>query len=297
VEPVKNLEYAPRDLDILVELTSQKSTVFTTHWGWLGYHTPMSYASLLSLANANVLAGIAAIILLNPDNMYLDYLFPMHVVNKKSMSWPSFGGPNQVVISFLARQLADFYGFRFTLSNCFFSDSIGNDFQLGFERGVTAALSVFAGIDRVGVQGIHGADAGISLEQLIIDDEMLNYLNFILGRRVRIDEEAFDFEAIRKAGPGGSFQDDPKNAERLKEVYWDSEIFVAEPFESWSPNLPMKNVRRKLERILQEGFPPSAVIGPEKVRALDGIMDRYVADKKALVAFRKALAAIVAGKR
>ncbi len=282
---------------ILVEFTRRKVTVFTTHWAWLGYHTPMTYASLLSLANANILAGIAAIIVLNPDNQYLDYLFPMHVVNQKSMSWPSFGGPNQVVISFLARQLADFYGFRFTLSNCFFSDSIGNDFQLGFERGVTAALSVYGGIDRVGVQGIVGADAGLSLEQLIIDNEMLSYINFILGRRIRIDDEMFDFERIRLAGPGGSFQDDPRNSRRKKDIYWDSDIFAAVAYEDWTPNLPMLNARKKLQSILAEGFPPSPVLGHDKIFQLDAIMERYVEDKAALGAFRRQLAAITDGRR
>jgi trimethylamine--corrinoid protein Co-methyltransferase len=296
VEPVKNLEFAPRDLEILVEFTRRKVTVFTTHWAWLGYHTPMSYAALLSLANANILAGIAAIIVLNPENLYLDYLFPMHVVNKKSMNWPSFGGPNQVVISFLARQLADFYGFRFTLTNCFFSDSIGNDFQLGFERGVTAALSIYAGIDRVGVQGILGADAGLSLEQLIIDNEMLSYLNFILTRKIRIDDEMLDFESIRQAGPGGSFQNDPKNAQRQKDVYWDSEIFAAVPYENWKPNLPMLNARKKLQSILAQGFPPAPAVSQDKARKLDEIMDRYVDDKQSLDAFRKSLSAIV-GRR
>jgi trimethylamine--corrinoid protein Co-methyltransferase len=297
VEPIKNLEFAARDLDILVEFTRRKVNVFTTHWAWLGYHTPMTYASLLSLANANILAGIAAIIVLNPDNQYLDYLFPMHVVNQKSMNWASFGGPNQVVISFLARQLADFYGFRFTLSNCFFSDSIGNDFQLGFERGVTAALSIYGGIDRVGVQGIVGADAGLSLEQLIVDNEMLSYINFILGRRIRIDEEMFDFESIRRAGPGGSFQDDPKNSQRKKDIYWESDIFAAVPYESWTPNLPMLNARKKLQSILAEGLPPSPVVGQEKIRRLDEIMERFVEDKAALSAFRRQLGAITGGRR
>jgi trimethylamine--corrinoid protein Co-methyltransferase len=296
VEPIKNLEFAQRDLDILVEFARRKVTVFTTHWGWLGYHTPMTYAALLSLANANILAGIAAIIVLNPDNLYLDYLFPMHAVNPKSMNWPSFGGPNQVVISFLARQLADFYGFRFTLSNCFFSDSIGNDFQLGFERGVTAALSIYGGIDRVGVQGIVGADAGLSLEQLIVDNEMLSYINFILGRRICIDEEMFDFESIRRAGPGGSFQDDPKNAQRKKEIYWDSDIFAAVPYENWVPNLPMLNARRRLQGILAEGFPPPPVLGHDRVRQLDAIMERYAEEKSTLKEFRHRLASIMEGE-
>ena len=104
LEPIRNLELPPRELDILVEFTRRNVTVFTTHWAWLGYHTPLTYAALLSLANANILAGIAATHqVLNPDNQYLDYLFPMHVVNKKSMSWALFGSPNQVVISFMAR--------------------------------------------------------------------------------------------------------------------------------------------------------------------------------------------------
>jgi trimethylamine--corrinoid protein Co-methyltransferase len=292
LEPVQNLEYSKEHLDILVELSRHQMNVLTTHWGWMGYHTPMTYASLMALANANILAGLAAIISLNPENLYFNYLFPMHIVNKKYPQWPLFGAPNQVVVSLVARQLADFYGFKFTLTNCFFSDSIEDNFQLGFERGVTAALSVFSGIDLVGVQGILGADAGISLEQLVIDNEMLDYINFILRQKIEINNDMFDFESIQKAGPGSNFYQDPKNAERWKDVYWDSDIFVAEPYENWKKHQAIDNVRHKIKNIVHNNFPPEVVISQDQLQRVDEIMDSYVRDKKMLDSFRKSLAAI-----
>jgi trimethylamine:corrinoid methyltransferase-like protein len=295
LEPVQNLAYSREHLEILVELTKHKMNVLTTHWGWMGYHTPMTYASLIALANANILAGLTAIILLNPENMYFNYLFPMHIVNKKHPDWPLFGAPNQVTISLVARQLADFYGFKFTLTNCFFSDSIEDNFQLGFERGVTAALSIFSGIDLVGVQGIIGADAGINLEQLVIDNEMLDYINFILAQNVEISDDLFDFESIQKSGPGGNFLQDPKNAERWKDVYWDSDIFVTETYENWKKGQAAVNVREKIVSILQNKFPPDLVISQEQLRRVDAIMESYVQDKKMLASFRKSLAAILKG--
>jgi trimethylamine:corrinoid methyltransferase-like protein len=245
----------------------------------------------MALANANILAGLAAIMLLNPENMYFNYLFPMHIVNKKNPQWPLFGAPNQVVISLVARQLADFYGFKFALTNCFFSDSIEDNFQLGFERGVTAALSIFSGIDLVGVQGITGADAGISLEQLIIDNEMLDYLNFILEQKIVINEDMFDFRSIQKSGPGSNFYQDPNNIERWKDVYWDSDIFVAEPYENWKKGQAAENVQQKLSNILQNNFPPEVVISQDQVQRVNEIMESYVTDKKMLDSFRKSLAA------
>jgi trimethylamine--corrinoid protein Co-methyltransferase len=253
----------------------------------------LTYAALLALGNANILAGITTIVLLNPENMYLDYLFPMHIINKKYQKWFLHGSPHQVIISFLARQLADYYGFQYSLSNCGFSDALDNDFQLGFERGVTTALSIFGGIDRVGVQGILGADAGVSLEQLIIDNEMLSYLNFILRHKVEISEELFDFETIKKVGPGGNFFEDSAKAQRLEETYWNSDIFVAEPYETWKRNQAMDNVRRKLKGILQHHFPPRPVIDSAKIAQIDQILDRYVQDKKMLYSFKKSLARIV----
>jgi trimethylamine--corrinoid protein Co-methyltransferase len=291
LEPVQNLEYSKEHLDILVELSKHQMNVLMTHWGWMGYHTPMTYASLMALANANILAGLAAIMLLNPENMYFNYLFPMHIVNKKNPQWPLFGAPNQVVISLVARQLADFYGFKFALTNCFFSDSIEDNFQLGFERGVTAALSIFSGIDLVGVQGITGADAGISLEQLIIDNEMLDYLNFILEQKIVINEDMFDFRSIQKSGPGSNFYQDPNNIERWKDVYWDSDIFVAEPYENWKKGQAAENVQQKLSNILQNNFPPEVVISQDQVQRVNEIMESYVTDKKMLDSFRKSLAA------
>jgi trimethylamine--corrinoid protein Co-methyltransferase len=97
LEPIQNLAYSEEHLEILVELAKHKMNVLTTHWGWMGYHTPMTYASLIALANANILAGLTAIILLNPENLYFNYLFPMHIVNKQHPDWPLFGAPNQEV--------------------------------------------------------------------------------------------------------------------------------------------------------------------------------------------------------
>jgi trimethylamine--corrinoid protein Co-methyltransferase len=293
LEPIHNLEYSSEHLEILVELARRKMTAFTTHWCWMGYHTPLTYAALLALGNANILAGITTILSLNPENMYLDYLFPMHIINKKYQKWFLHGSPHQVIISFLARQLADYYGFQYSLSNCGFSDALDGDFQMGFERGVTTALSIFGGIDRVGVQGILGADAGVSLEQLIIDNELLSYLNFILRHKVSISEELFDFETIKRVGPGGNFLEDSAKALRLEKTYWNSEIFAAEPYENYKPNQAINNVRGKLREILQQHFPPRPVIDAAKIARLDRILERYSPDKKMLDSFRRNLAKIV----
>ena len=287
IEPVANLEFSAEHLDVLVELCRAGVTAYTTHWGWMGYHTPPTYAALASLANANILGGMTLIGSLNPDNSHMDYLFPMHATNPDRGDWPLFGSPTQVIVSLIGKQLADFYGFAYSLSNCFFSDSVEPDLQMGFERGVTAGLSLFGGISMVGVQGIVGADEGVSLEQLILDNEMLDYLNFVLAQEIAVNDETLALDTILQVGIGRDFTG--CRIDQRSGPVWQSDLFSHDRFQNHSKDQLIARTGARLKELLSRS-PVRPVIDDSRRKALDEVLARSTTNGDDLERFTAAIA-------
>jgi trimethylamine--corrinoid protein Co-methyltransferase len=290
--PVRNLEYDPKRLAIALELLKNKIRILAGHWCWMGCHTPMSYASALMLSNANVLASMSIVILVNPDQLYLDYITDIFTINREDPASPLFGSPNQAVFAMAAKQLADRYGFRVCLANSGLTDAIPDNFQSGFERGVTAAMTVACGARCIGLQGILGRDQGVSFEELVIDHELLSYLNFLFSRDFRVNDETLQVDKIRNAGIGASFAELTRRREETKDCYWKSDIFLSGTYETWDKGRMLGNIKSKLSRILKESFPPTPAVGEAKASGLDEILRRCVKDEKLLSAFRTELSRI-----
>ena len=288
LEAVENLVFSGEDLLKAIEFSRNKMKILPGGWYWMGYHTPMTYASAITLSNANILAAITITILINPDCMFFDYVFGTQTVNLREKDISLFGGPNQVIFSITGRQLANFYGFKKCISNAGLTDSMQYDFQSGFERGVTAALAFANGTNHIGLQGIVGADQGVSFEELLINNEYLDFLNFIFNRKIEINDKTFNFEDIQKKGVGGNFLDYKKNI-NIKDVYWDSDIFVSEHMKDWSINKIINNIGKKINEILEQNFPPELLISEDKVKRLEDIIMFYTKDKKFLSKLKREL--------
>jgi trimethylamine--corrinoid protein Co-methyltransferase len=293
LEPSGHLQFARENIEIATEFARNGMKIATTHWGWMGYHSPVTYASLLALTNAHILAGAVALVAMNPKNMFFRYIFPTHSVNRKDTSLPMMGNPNQVIFAWAARQLADFYGFKFCITNSGFSDAIEGNFQSGFEVGVTAALAVASGVTCLGVKGIIGIDQAVSLERLVTDNEMVDYLNFVFSRKLNVDAQCLDYETVRKTSFGGNFLDDLKNAERTKDTHWESDFFFSGSYAGWHPDISRERIKEKIEKILRDGFPPKSVLDGQKVEKLERVMAEHIGEKGFVERFKQDLAKIV----
>jgi trimethylamine--corrinoid protein Co-methyltransferase len=296
MEPVRSLEFSENSLKAAVEFSRHKMKVLTTQWCWMGYHTPMTYPGAITVANTNILAGMIALTLLNPDNLFFDYIFATHSLKKGDNKLPLFGSPSQAIFAMAAKQMSDFYGFNYCLTTSAVSDSITNNYQAGFERGVIGAFAALSGVNSLGVKGIIGRDQGGCLEQLIIDDEMNSYLRFIFNQKMEVTDETIDFDSIREAGIGGNFATSPKTQERTKHHYWESDIFVTETYENWNKHLSSKKIKEKLNSLLQKSYPPKLAIEETKAKELDRILESYIADRQLLTNFRSALDQALQGK-
>jgi trimethylamine--corrinoid protein Co-methyltransferase len=291
LEPVANLEFAPDHLEIALEFAKHKLKILVGHYCLAGKDSPMDYESAITLTNANILAAISIVILLNPDHFAVDYIFAAHGIKGLDNPRPLFGSPNQVLFAIAARQLADFYGFRNVLANTALSDSCRNDFQSGFERGVTAAAGLWCGNTGLGLQGIAGADQAVSQDELVIDNAQISYLDFIFRIADSINTQVIDLESIEKVGIGGSFLARPETVERMKDVYWDSPVFSAQMYENWRKHEDQDELRARLVRnkLVSDNFPPIPVVSDDTIQKLDMIIQDYIQEEKQYQAFQKLL--------
>lgn len=292
--PINNLEYSKEQLEIAHEFAKNNLKIMAGHWCWMGYHTPFTYASALTLSNANILAGITLVMMLNPKQLFVDYVMDIFTVNKHYMDSPIFGSPNQVIFAIAAKQIADYYGFNVCLANTGLTDSIENNFQSGFERGVTAALTIASGAELIGLEGLAGANSGVSFEQLIVDNELLSYLNFIFNKKIIVDDKTLNFKKIKIKGIGNNFAEDLKIEKNLKEAYWESCVFSYEKFDDLKINESYKKIKYRIKEILKNNYPPKPVIDEYKIHELNQIIGKYIEDKNFINTFKKDLNKAVA---
>ena len=143
----------------------------------------------------------------------------------------SFGSPNQAFFAAAAAQLARYYGMKGG-SNAALTDAILPDFQGGFEKGVSAAFAGLSGMSFIGCQGIAGADQGFSFEQLVIDNEWLDYLNHLISG-FDVTEESIGYEAIKEVGIAGNFLGEEHTFAHMRDDYWHSQLFTRRSWEAW----------------------------------------------------------------
>ena len=186
----------------------------------------------------------------------------------------SFGSPNQALFAVATSQLAKYYGIQGGC-NTALTDALMPDFQAGFEKGVTAALSSASGLCSIGCQGIVGADQGFSYEQLVIDNEWLSYLNYIMSG-FDVTEETIGYETIKDVGIRGNFLGEDHTVEYLRKSYWFSEIFGRYDWSSWQRDGSKTVLERSHEYVekVTAGYKEmEPVLEPDKCKELDKIID------------------------
>ena len=143
----------------------------------------------------------------------------------------SFGSPNQAMLGLIAGQMGRFYGWG-SGSNSALADACMPDYQCGFEKALNGVFALLGGTTGIGAQGIVGADQGISLEQLVLDNDWMDAYNHV-AKGVEYDPEAL--ELIDEIGIAGTFMSEEHTVEHMREVFWEapSRCLWRDQWERW----------------------------------------------------------------
>jgi trimethylamine---corrinoid protein Co-methyltransferase len=271
VEPISPLrEMADTSVAILFECTRLGQPFAYGAMVQTGVTGPVTLAGALAQENAENLAAIVVTQLLCPGTPTL-YGGIAHTVDMRSGSIV-FGSAEQGLISLALIALARWYGFPVYVNTCL-TDSNVDDEQTGMEKGINLTLAALAGADLLAHIGIVGTDQGGSLEQLVMDNELLGYVKRIM-RGIKIDDETLALDIIQDAARDSSYLGHPHTLAHLREELWIPTIFERRPWEAWKHRGAKTMTERAAERvkhILNTHRP--APIDERLAREIDGIVD------------------------
>jgi len=242
-----------------------------------GATAPATLAGAITMANVEILASLFIIYALNSQfnntQSNIEYTNSAHTMDLRT-TMCSFGSPNQALLGIAAAQMGKFYGLE-SSSNSGLSDAIMPDFQCGFEKTISTVLSWLAGSKAIGCQGIVGADQGISLEQLVIDNEWIDAYNYIL-KGIEVTKETVAKDLIKEVGIGGNFIDKMHTVKHMRENYWESSLFIRDFWDNWvkkgRTNI-LDRAHEFVKAILEEKYPPEPVIDDKTLNNINYIAE------------------------
>lgn len=229
LEPISPLRFPFDGIDLLYETSRLNLPVPIGPMAQMGVSAPMSIAGTMALENAEVLAGVCITQLIRPG-MPVCYGGICHAFDMGATQM-IFGGPEQALFSVGMTQMGKHYGLPVYI-NAGLTDSKRPDAQAGIEVGITLAMGAAAGADIFGHMGICGVDQATSLHMLLLQSEVIGYVESCL-RSLDVSDEAFALDIVDERSAGGSFLDAMHTAERFRSELWFPRLLDRDYFEAW----------------------------------------------------------------
>lgn len=227
------LSYDDRQLGAIMAYAETGQVQLINSLSMAGMTTPATIAGLVSLQNAEVLAGIVLAQCINPGTPVV-YSASGSNADMSSGSL-TIGSPEDAVVSLVNGQLAKYYKIPCRISGAL-SDSKIMDSQAAYESAITLMMAQMAGGNFI----LHGA--GIietynctSYEKLIIDNEIIGYLRRI-NQGVAVNEDTLAYDAIEEVGPGGVFLTHDHTVEHFREEFYIPTLSDRKAYEQWVDN-------------------------------------------------------------
>ncbi len=253
-EPVSPLSFPFNGIDLLFETAQVNLPVHIGPMAQLGVSAPATVAGTLAQENAEILAAICITQLIR-EGMPVCYGGICHAFDMKTMQI-IFGGPEQAIFSIAMSQLGKYYGFPVYI-NAGLTDSKMVDAQAGLETGITLSLGIASGADIFGHMGICGMDQGTSLDVLIMQSEIISYLESA-NRIINFDDDHFATELISEVGPKGTFLNKRHTAKNIRKELWFPSLLDRRNYDNWlkgGSKSMEERCRERKEELLSEYEP------------------------------------------
>jgi trimethylamine--corrinoid protein Co-methyltransferase len=142
-----------------------------------------------------------------------------------------FGGPEQALMAVGMAELGHSYGLPVYV-NVGLTDSKLPDAQAGLEAGITLACGAMAGADVFGHLGICGADQGASLSTLVLQHEIIGYVERLM-QGVRFSDEHLQLAVIEEGMRAGSFLGLEHTARHFRQELWFPSLLDRRYWDAW----------------------------------------------------------------
>jgi len=269
LEPISPLRFAFNGIDLLFATARLNLPVQVGPMAQMGLSAPATLAGTMAQENAEILAGICITQLISPETPVCYGGIP-HAFDMATTQL-IFSGPEQAIFGVAMTQIGKYLGLPVYI-NVGLTDSKRADAQAGLEAGITLMLGAAAGADIFGHMGISGVDQASSLDMLVIQNEIISYVESVM-REIDFSDEAFGLDVIEHVGPGGTFIDQMHTAQHFRKELWFPKLLDREYYQAWLDGGAVTMEQRCRQRRGQ--LLESHVVQPvssELSRALDDIL-------------------------
>lgn len=269
LEPISPLKFPFDGIDLLFEAARLSLPVFVGPMAQVGATAPGTLAGTLAQENAEILAGICATQLIKPGTTVCYGGIP-HAFDMQTTQM-IFAGPEQVLMSVAMTQLGKSYGLPVYI-NVGLTDSKVVDAQAGLEAGITLVCGALSGADIFGHLGICGVDQGASLVTLIMQHELVGYIERIL-RGFEVDDETLALQVINEVGHQGTFLAEEHTVRHFRRELWFPQLLDRHYWTNWVERGATTMLERCIamkDRLLDEHSPEP--LDPDLAREVDRIV-------------------------
>ncbi len=229
LEPISPLRFAFDGVDLLFETARLNLPVPVGPMAQMGLSAPATIAGTMALENAEIMAGICITQLVRPG-MPVCYGGICHAFDMRTAQM-IFAGPDQAVFSVAMTQMGKFHGLPVYI-NAGLTDAKRPDAQAGAEIAATLLPGAAAGADIFGHMGICGVDQAASLDMLVLQHEIIGYVNSAV-REIEVSDETLALDVIAKEGPGGMFLATDHTMAHFRRELWFPALFDRRRYEAW----------------------------------------------------------------
>lgn len=216
LEPISPLRFNTNGIDLLFETSSVPLPVSIGPMAQTGLSAPGTLAATVTQETAEILAGICVVQLIRPGTPVC-FGGICHAFDMRTLQI-IFGGPEQALMAVACVQMGMLYGLP-VYTNTGLTDSKCVDAQAGMETAATLLMAALAGSVIFGHLGIAGADQGASLPMLMLQHEVIEYIERIM-KGITISEEKLALGVMEEVGHHGSFIDHMHTALNFREELW-----------------------------------------------------------------------------
>jgi trimethylamine--corrinoid protein Co-methyltransferase len=230
LEPISPLRFPYDGIDILFETSTLSLPTPVGPMAQMGASAPATLAGTLAQENAEILAGICVTQLIKPG-LAIFYGGLPHAFDMRTTQ-TIFAGPEQALMAIAMVQMGKYYGLPVGV-NVGLTDSKTLDAQAGLEVGTSLICGAMAGADIFGAFGISGVDQGASLVMLVMQHEIIQYVERILSG-ISLEVNKFGLDVVHSVGPGGTFFAEKHTVENFREELWFPELLDRQYWENWA---------------------------------------------------------------
>jgi trimethylamine---corrinoid protein Co-methyltransferase len=238
-----------------------------------GATSPVSLAGTLALQNAEVLAGICLVQIVNPGNpvLYGTFAAPMDMLKGKQV----LGSPEASIINAASAQLCRFYRIPFGYGTGGVADSSAADIQAGIEKTYTVLYAALSGVDVIhdAAGGLLGTAMVSSYEQMVLDDEICAMVSRGL-RGMEVNAESLALDVIAEVGHRGNYLSVDHTLRNFR-----SELFLPKFLDRRSPGERKEEESEVLEKAKSRVKEILAIQGPKPLSPeVEERMDRILGE-------------------